>query len=1298
MSVGDGHRVGSGFRRVVGSVHARELRANRSFIDFGDVWRRWLPAFCVVAGGLALWSAPAQAAGVRSEIGAFGPGGPGVGVFSDPQSIAVEKSSGDVFVYDVGEDEAGEEGNIYKFNAAGEPVDFSSTSTNVIEGVGGEAHEVQIAVNSSGGPNEGDIYVATGSKVLIYSSSGAKLSTLTERQSPCGVAVNPVSGAIYVAFHGPEEIKQYTPVTSPVSEADYTSTLYEVGEVCNIAVDFAGDVYAAGYEGAGGVKKYEASQFNALETPAIGTTVDSEGATLAVNPTSGDVYIDEQSDIAEYESSGMLVGSFGSLSESYGVAERRASGDVYASDGEASEVAIFGFGPGAALPPEVNVGAVSEPHSTSVTLNGTVNPQQASVTACEFEYGANTSYGHREPCSKAVPFSGDNPEAVSAHADELQLDTTYYFRLSATNANGTESEAGSFTTPGPRIAEESVANVTSSTAELQAQIDPHGVATSYYFQYGPTTRYGASIPAPPGAEIGAGESDQSALEQAQGLTPDSTYHYRVVAVQGAEEVPGPDQTFTTQPPASGFTLPDGRVWEMVSPPNKHGAAIDMGTTQPQASEDGDGIVYRTKGPITAEPAGNRYPEPSTAISSRDQAGVWSTLDITPPNEHANGITSAEDYYPLFSSDLSLGIFDQYGQSADNEPALSDEASERTIYLRHEATCETAPEACYTPLVTGKQGFANVPAGIAFGNKIEFLSATPDLSHAVLDSEGGVALTTAQAGRETNLYEWAEGQLQLVSVLPGGAETTPASVPVLGNRFNFRHTISDDGSRVFWTNEENPEHLYMRDTTTKKTLQIDAPEEGVEEQGEEAEVEYQTASSNGSRVFFTDTAKLTKDSTLPSDPEPSAPQGADLYECEVVERAGKPACDLSDLTVDPDYGENGETAAVQGAVIGAGESGSDFYFVANGALAEGAAPGNCIHAVSGSSVAGRTCNLYVERYNSEPGREGWQAPTFIATLSNQDIGDWGGGSTAKVELQGLTAGVSSDGQYLAFMSERPLTGYDNTDVNSDQPDEEVFLYDASTGHLVCASCDPTGARPLGGAQLPGWTYGNDERSYDQPRYLSDSGRLFFDSSDALVPQDVNGKQDVYEYEPPGVGSCETASQTFSSSSEGCVGLISSGTSSETSTFLEASASGGDVFFATYAQLVPQDVDDSLDIYDASVCSQSSPCSAAAPASPPPCDTADSCEPAPTPQPQIFGPSGSATFSGAGNLATVIAPAVTPKTLTRAQKLAKALKVCKKKAKSKRKGCEAAARKKYGAKKRAKAKKSKAKAKKSNWRGN
>lgn len=100
--------------------------------------------------------------------------------------------------------------------------------------------------------------------------------------------------------------------------------------------------------------------------------------------------------------------------------------------------------------------------------------------------------------------------------------------------------------------------------------------------------------------------------------------------------------------------------------------------------------------------------------------------------------------------------------------------------------------------------------------------------------------------------------------------------------------------------------------------------------------------------------------------------------------------------------------------------------------------------------------------------------------------------------------------------------------------------------------------------------------------------------------------------------------------GCVALISSGTSPEESTFLDASATGGDVFFTTTTRLAPQDFDDAPDVYDAHECTAASPCPPVQAQQPPACATEGSCRGAPAPAPAIYGAPSSATFDGAGNV--------------------------------------------------------------------
>ena len=97
---------------------------------------------------------------------------------------------------------------------------------------------------------------------------------------------------------------------------------------------------------------------------------------------------------------------------------------------------------------------------------------------------------------------------------------------------------------------------------------------------------------------------------------------------------------------------------------------------------------------------------------------------------------------------------------------------------------------------------------------------------------------------------------------------------------------------------------------------------------------------------------------------------------------------------------------------------------------------------------------------------------------------------------------------------------------------------------------------------------------QPRYLTDEGRLYFDSADSLVGADSNvGAEDVYQYEPQDLGNCAKQG--------GCVSLISGGRGPYDSNFLTTDPAGEDVFFTTRDHLVARDTDSLIDLYDARV---------------------------------------------------------------------------------------------------------------------
>jgi hypothetical protein len=820
--------------------------------------------------------------------------------------------------------------------------------------------------------------------------------------------------------------------------------------------------------------------------------------------------------------------------------------------------------------------------------------------------------------------------------------------------------------------------------------------------------------------------------------------------------------------ASALSLSDSRQWEMVSPPVKGGvlAPQSLEGAVIQASEDGGAITYgaEASGPV-GEPQGNRSIAVTQFLSTRSSSG-WATQDIVTPHNKAEGLTSGlTTEYKLFSPDLSLSIVEPEVHLNENhapleEPPLSPplqqgERQEKTIYERADSPLSPAAadqqiyeEAAanrpyldpgYVALITQVNDSAKEP----FGESLEFLDATPDLNHVVFESTTAL---TPQAQGKPGLYEWSSNApghaLSLVSVAKSrGGEEVPAVAPQLGGAesasggpANTRHAISPDGARVVFTStfvskkeEENPGALlFLREAEKSETVQINAAQEGAKEpsegkaaNGEIIQARYQTASSDDSKVFFTDTWPLTPASHLKPN-ETKHP--AELFEFNATTRK------LTDLTVPAVEKESAEVLGVPGA----SEDGSRVYFIANGVLAPGASKGTC--GSEKTEVAAQSCNLYVSQpvANNPQARE----TKLIATVSALDGADWGVPTPVSrinpgtEDLTYVTSRVSpGSGEYLAFMSQQKLAPYDgeetgtpynNEDAVANTPDEEVYLYKAASGpqrgRLLCASCMPNGERPHGvfdtehageglgllvdrpevwkdrwiAGSIPGWTALDKNHSIYQSRYLSESGRLFFNSSDALAPQDENTKQDVYQYEPEGIGDCALTG--------GCISLISSGASVDTrgSAFLDASASGNDAFFLTDEKLSPQDTDSAFDVYDARTCGtgESAPCLPPVTPPPPPCE-GEGCRPPASQQPS-FGGGGTATATGPGNKPTTsVLPSkttVAPKQPTRSEKLAKALKSCHKKFKAKskkkkRQACERKARKAYATKKASKGKKTK-----------
>jgi YVTN family beta-propeller protein len=198
--------------------------------------------------------------------------------------------------------------------------------------------------------------------------------------------------------------------------------------------------------------------------------------------------------------------------------------------------------------PVVMTGAATALTQGAATLNATVNPEGGEVSAanCKFEYGTSEAYGSSVSCEKA-PGSGTSAVAVSAQIAGLTADTTYYYRVSATNEGGTSEGLGEQlkTLPdAPAVLTGGASSITQSSVTLSATVNPNGAIVSQCnFEYGATAGYGKSEPCT--SSPGAGTSPVAVSASLTGLAANTTYHFRVSATNAGGTSKGSDETFTT---------------------------------------------------------------------------------------------------------------------------------------------------------------------------------------------------------------------------------------------------------------------------------------------------------------------------------------------------------------------------------------------------------------------------------------------------------------------------------------------------------------------------------------------------------------------------------------------------------------------------------------------------------------------------------------------------------------------------------------------------------------------------------
>jgi len=837
-----------------------------------------------------------------------------------------------------------------------------------------------------------------------------------------------------------------------------------------------------------------------------------------------------------------------------------------------------------AIHPETPTGLKAEAITPmTATLHGVLNSSKAG-NAGSYEFIYRPSGEHPSQCQGAgetvvgEPATGAKEEVAKAELSGLNPNTQYTFCLRAHNEVGEEATTApvAFTTlVAPlEIKSEFSTVVDSSEARLEAEIYDGNSEAAYHFEYGPAAGdYTVSIPAPDG-HIHASLEGRSVSAAAVGLEPATTYHYRVVAANALPgEVDGPDQEFTTPATQPTGTTPGSCSNEQRRSEQPYGLGLPdcrayeiVSPLETNGNDATDPFVDSGHVRAAAEGAAVTY---SSRGSFAEPHGAIFENQLLSRREPEHDRWGTRSITPLLEGEGILEEPSGY-DGMFFTPELTEGLASTAAALTSapEATPAGLQEIYLANLMGGQQSYrliSQLPQSeelyerpYAEGSVFP-LGASSDLSHVVF-------ITAPTPGTVGPLREWVNGRVVLVGVSNGGESWTGATVgsssPTNPERPDAWRAVSEDGSRVIFNYGGE---LYVRVNAGVK-VEPEPEREQSEMNGEECLEPAKACTvklSAGTAKYWGANMNDTKIFYT---------ENGNLYEYELP--IGSVKGKATALT------HSGE---VQG-VVQVSEDGSYVYFVAKD-------------------------DLYVSH-------EGDVA--FVATLSAGDESDWLEGPGAD---SAILAPDAASGTQMAFTSEASLTGYDNRDAVSGQPDEEVYLYDAETGTLACASCNPSGARPLGPASLAHGSYTGNGSSDYRPRDLLKDGALFFDSKDALIPRANNGRQNVYEYE------------------NGHVYAISNVAGGNESFFLDASASGDDVFFGSADKLLPEDTGDNVVVWDARE-DGGFPVAV----SPPACTTAEACRAASPPTPGAYGAPPSATFSGPGNIAPP-PPAVVKKATTK-----------------------------------------------------
>lgn len=781
-----------------------------------------------------LGAAPARAATTYQPIGAFDEEALEIG------QIAVDDSTGDILVI------KGERVQVFapQGNSATPIAEFSGGFPAGIA-VDQASHAVYVSEPSAGKITR---YVSDGANPPTYTADPTFVSPVqgTDPAAPHSaeeigsfaspIAVDPTDGDLLIGDTVKNRVSRFTPSGAFVGNFDGSGSLAGAfHHILGIAVDAGGAVYVIDnttyiegssegslpFNGSSVLERFAAdgtpdNSFDPrLDQPAAVGFDSKAGNLVVVGHLTGFFYDQQPPHLTVFHGDDIIAGfdypAAGNIgTQPTGIAADNVSGRLYVANSK-----IFGFGTAGVqvyeplIFPDLVLDPPTAVTATTAHVTGSINPLGA-----EAHYQAEYSFdgGVTWDATEAQVATGTSPVPVDIDVTGLAGNTTYRLRIGATTATGTfHSPEREFDTSasGPGVFVGGAGDRTATGATINGKVNPYGLQTGYHFEYGLTTAYGSRLPLTYEDAIGQGRTAIVVSKVLTGLQPDATYHYRLVATNSVGTTTSEDRTFTT----TAAAVPH-RVYEQVTPVDKDGANIEENRGF-QASLSGNQIFYSAKSPIGGEEVESEGAPLLLAFSATRGTNGWKTIGVDPPVR--------ENYQAVKWVGTLANAADGSKSFVASLKRLAPGANEgdSNFYLRDSAT------GAYTTVISvpGPFFYANA-IGTVFGNS-PFVAGTPNFSHIVFQSKFFEELVPGTPGGA--VFEWDEGQVKVVSVLPGGAEVAAKGL-----------AMSADGSKVLFEAEGT---LYDR-IGGSRTVTVPGTYAGV--------------TADGQQVFTTGT-ELTADS-------------------------------------------------------------------------------------------------------------------------------------------------------------------------------------------------------------------------------------------------------------------------------------------------------------------------------------------------------------------------------------------------------------------------------------------------------